>query len=72
MCAFGSKHKKPTSFLQVPDVLNVLARACPGLSSSHVHEELSGKVRASGSIKLSSHRFILGPCVIAMQSSVAP
>ena len=45
MCASGSKRKKPMSFLQVPEFLNGLARACPGLSSSHVHEELSGKVQ---------------------------
>ena len=50
MCQYGSKHKKPTSFMHVPDFLAGLSRSCSGQTSEHVHEELSGKVQlADGS-----------------------
>ena len=50
MCQYGSKHKKPTSFMHAPDFLAGLSRSCPGSTALHVHEELSGKVQlADGS-----------------------
>ena len=37
MCAYGSKHNKPTAFLVSGTLLEPIARTCPGVTASHVH-----------------------------------
>ena len=42
MCACGMPHMKPTAVVGTLPGLHALAKACPGVSSSHSHVPLRG------------------------------
>ena len=48
MCAFGSLHFKPTSFLTSAKNLVPIGRLCPGISNSHARDALTGTVLIEG------------------------
>ena len=48
MCAFGSEHRKPTTFACSHACLAGIVRCCPGISSTHVHVPLQGTVVING------------------------
>ena len=48
MCAYGSKHMKPTLFVTSWAALEAIVRTCPGKTATHVHEPLKGKVKHEG------------------------
>jgi len=45
-CAYGAKSMKPTMFAGTLPGLQSLVRKCPGISSEHKHDPLSGSVKA--------------------------